>query len=407
MVDGRWVPLLPGEVLHIEGLAFDGSKGADLVKSARDTLGLSMAAKAFPSRLFAKGAHAGGILELPLGITGKAADKIEGGFRKRTEGKDEWFKTILLRDGAKFHQTTINAKDAQLQELSQEQVRDLARFFNIPGFKVGLPDAMAYNSTVEAQLVYLGSTLRHWLEAIRGEIELKLLEVPERRQRTHFIDFNLSKLLETDQKTLNEVLAIQRQHEVINANEWRRKINLPLRTDPKAEEYINPNTKSAPGSAPAPGSGEQEGEQDRAVVEDRLLIPAAAAAHRDLLADAVNRLGRRVAYEAGRAARAPEKFDAWLEDAPARLQGVFAEAMSPVLKTIAVHQGGDEQALALAASTEFFGSLQATMAPVLMEHRDNDLPGAVREAADAFACEIAGRIICLIMTEQDDASEST
>ena len=229
------------EILHIKNISVELMVGLPIIQTVRDTIGLILAAEGFSSKFFANGAQSGGILEIPTAMTKMAADNLEEGFKKRT-GPDNWFRTVILRDGAKFHQTTIDAQKSQTIELREEQVKEIARIFRLPTSKLGIADSVSYNSQEQDQLSYLNSTLNHWFSAIEGECELKLLSPEERFGRKKYIEHNKTKLVEMDQTTLNAVLSIQRQNSVINANEWRRKINLPKRTDEKGDDYENPNT---------------------------------------------------------------------------------------------------------------------------------------------------------------------
>lgn len=241
--DLKRVRLEQNEVIHTKGVCLEIDKGQDLVAVARDAWGLALAAQGFASKFFAHGANTGGILEIPRDLSERAANNLEEGFRNRG-GPDEWFKAAILRDGAKFHATAVSPRDAELTGLSEVQVRQVARYFNVPPFKLGLEDSNAYNSAEMAQLVYLMSCLNHWMSAVKHATTIKLLTRKELEDRTHFLAHNPSVLVETDTKTMNEVLAIQRSNEIINANEWRAKINLNARDDEAANEYFNPNTRS-------------------------------------------------------------------------------------------------------------------------------------------------------------------
>lgn len=243
-VEGRLEPLFREEVLHVKGPSLECGVGYDLVSAARNSLGLALAAESFGSKYFAQGTHGGGTLELPLHYTEKAAKNLEASFARTYAGRENAFKIIVLRDGAKFSAVTVDAQKAQMHELREDQVRDVARFFNIPPFKLGLADSVSYNSAEMGQLVYLTGCLNHWRLAVSSECGMKLLTEIERK-KTHYFEHNASNLIELDTKTLNEVLEVQRRNEVINANDWRRKINLPRRRDPGGEEYLNPNTRSA------------------------------------------------------------------------------------------------------------------------------------------------------------------
>lgn len=255
--DGKAEGLRFNEVLHIRGLSLETGCGLDLIDSAREAIGLALAAEGFSARFFSQGCQAAGILEIPATFSEKAANTLEEGFRRRTTGKDGWFKTAILRDGAKFHQLTINAEQSQTHELRTDQVRDVARYFNLPPSKLGVEDSVSYNSRENDRLAYLQSTLTPWMRTIAREGELKLLS-KEERKLSRYLEHNTSNFAEADIQTLTNVLKAQREAGFITAGEARRKLNLPKRDDPSLETFGNPNTtpgKPAPEPEPKPEPG--------------------------------------------------------------------------------------------------------------------------------------------------------
>ncbi len=150
-----------------------------------------------------------------------------------------------------------------------------------------------------------------------------LLTEKEQRDESHFIDFNTSKLIERDLKTQVEILAIERQNEIINAAEWRKKRNLPPRTDPAAQEYINPNTKSN-GATPQSKPENPAPVQDKPPAKNEL-TPAVRA----ICEDAINRITRRVIGHAKNAAKNQSKLIPWLDSQAAEHRGLFYEIVTP------------------------------------------------------------------------------
>lgn len=340
-VDGQLVPIPAKNILHVKGLSLGTGEGYDLLRAARNAWGLALAAQGFESKFFANGSQAGGILELPATWSEQAKKQVEEGWSKRYTGKDNWFRTVILRDGAKFHQVTIAPQDSQLSELRENQVREIARFFNLPPFKLGLSDSVAYNSAEQSQLVYLSSCLRHWLAAINGEARIKLLKQSQKYNRTHFLEHNTSKIIELDVKTLNEVLAIQRQNEIVNANEWRRKINLNARKDAGGEEYANPNTKSnvATGTEPDKNDGADGTKPDETGQEpddSGANLSDIQDAQRVLVRNELTRFVRRLSHDAKSQAKNSVKFVAWLDAGALAHRSVFDEAMLPTLNLVAL-----------------------------------------------------------------------
>lgn len=377
-IAGVLEPFRADEIIPIKGVSVDNTKGCDLVESARNCWGLALAAEGFGSKFFRAGAQAGGFLEIPATWTEKAKAVLSEGFDKKYTGKDNWFKTVILRDGAKFHASTIDAQKSQMHELREDQVRDTARFFNLPPYKLGLSDSVSYNSQEQSQINYLTGCLNHWFATVRGACNIKLLNTNDRMSGKRYLEHNVSKLLEVDTKTMNEVLNIQRTAEVINANEWRRKIGLNKRKDPGGEDYTNPNTKSGfggGGSPPEPKPAK---------------TPKNAA--RDLFCDTVNRVARRVGFDARSASRKPQKFAAWLDGKAQEHRAVFTESLAPVLRVmVAEGDGADSATLQLLGMEgRFFGSLLDSLSPVVEPpFSTNDLAANVDSRCSEFEATIA------------------
>lgn len=379
-VDGKLESLHKEEVLHIKGMSLD-SVGLHVSELARNTLGLSLAAEGFASKFFANGSQMGGILEVPPAMTPKAADNLEEGWRKRTSGKDNWFRTIVLRDGAKFHGVTIDPQKSQLNELREEQVRDVARFTNMPGFKLGLADSVSYNSLEQAQKAYLMGCLWHRMCAIVGECTIKLLTEKQRRKNSHYFEYNTSVLLEADFKTLNEALEIQRRNEVISANEWRRKINLNKRTDPGGDEYINPNTRAREQAAKSEPATEPEKPSN--------MLPKLKAK----LAEDINCMAKRVCFNARDKSKDQGKFVAWLDGAVASNQRVFDEKLKSTVSLVAEYLNCDENPLFCSVSGRFFSEFTAKMD---VKAAGPTIHKAVSEACDSFEQTISSTIENLV-----------
>lgn len=377
-VDGKVQSFRSDEILHVKGLSLDGSSGCDPVAYFRECVGLALASQEFGSKFFKNGCISGGILEIPATFTEKAKQVLEEGFDKRTAGKDNQFKTVVLRDGAKFHASTIDAQKSQMHELREDQVRDIARFFVMPPSKVGLSDSVSYSSQEQSQIAYLTGCLNHWFASIRGECNIKLLTPNERMSGNWYFEHNVTKLIEVDTKTMNEVLNIQRTAEVVSADEWRRKIGLNKRPDGKGGEYVNPNTKS--NSAPVEPTTQEPAKTD----------PKKKAAGRQLFCETVNRVARRVCFDAKKESAKPQKFATWLDGKAQEHRPVFADAVRPVL---AVVSDDDPEAVSVSIDGVFFGDFLNRLNPLLSPpYVANDLIANVENACSEFEKTIAERL---------------
>lgn len=389
-VNGQPEPLAKEQVIHVKGLSVENGIGYELVCAARNSWGLALAAEGFGSKFFANGSQAGGFLEIPIGASEEAADKLMAALKKKSTGKDNWFKWMVLRDGAKFHETTIDAQKAQLTELRETQVRDTARFLNLPPHKLGLTDSVSYNSSEQSQIQYITGCLTHWFGAIRGECQLKLLTEQEQRSESHFIDFNTSKLIERDLKTTVEVLQIERQNEIINAAEWRRKRNLPPRDDAKATEYYNPNTKSNTDTPPAPAA--------------KALSPAAYA----VCEDAVMRIARRVTAHARNIAKNSAKLTAWIDTKGVEHHDIFRQTTLFAANLAAEVAGMDGSDLCYAWSGRFFAKAVSLVdAATKYPFKSDDLEKNVGQQCELFEAAVCAELLGNLKGQDDDEAEQT
>lgn len=258
---GRLVEIPASKVIHItNGISLDGLEGVQHFQSAREAYGLSLAAQKFASRFFKHGVRTSGILEVPIGFTAAAANKLEEGFRKHHEGEENWFRTVILRDGSKFHQTSISPEASQMVDVRDQQVREVARFLNLSPSKLGLADAASYNSKAEDNRNYLDTTLSPWLAALSSELWMKLLTPEQQTADSHFFEHNANSLLAMNAVQRYQVYAIGLRNKILRPNEVRSMENLPQFDG--GDEFIGGDT-SKPIAA-----GSSDGGADKTTVEN-------------------------------------------------------------------------------------------------------------------------------------------
>lgn len=254
-VGGKLIPLHLWEVLHIEGLNMGGAAAA-LFRMARNSIALGLAQEKFASKFFKHGGRIGGILEIPSGMTKPAQDKLSEGFRASYEGADNPFRTVILRDSAKFHAAQTSPADSQLVEATRGQTEAIAHWFNLPPSKLGLSDSVSYNSKAEDNQNYLDTTLQIWLTRIESACNFRLIS--ERQASTHFVEHNTAALLKMNLTAQSEAYTKLIAARVMNPNEVRAKMNM-LPYD-GGDEFVNPNTMK---SGNEPGAEPKEDEKPK------------------------------------------------------------------------------------------------------------------------------------------------
>lgn len=398
-IDGNLEPFRADEIIHVKGLSVDPNKGMDLVLKAKNSFGLALAAEGFGSRFFKNGTQSGGILEIPSTFTEKAKQVLEEGFSRKYAGKDNWFKTVILRDGAKFNATTIDAQKSQMHELREDQVRETARFFNLPPFKLGLSDSVSYNSQEQAQIVYLTGCLTHWFKAIAGECNIKLLNANERRSGRWYFRHDVSELLKTDQKTHTDILVAQIAATIINPDEARKQLGYNKRQDGQGHVYQNPNTSSpgktptpdSPDSTPASDPGGGEGDDPGNDPDEGL------QALKELLRSTIDRVARRVCFDARAQSKDGRKFAAWLDGKAQKHRQVFAETVLPVMRVVD-RKNADASTVGL--DGKFFTALFESLTPLMSPpYSANDLSINVDGHCSEFEEEISNQLTELVFAK--------
>lgn len=377
-VAGRLKPIPAYDVLHIEGLAHEGLAGCDLVDQARNDFSLGLAAIKFQSLFFKHGVRTGGILELPVAMNKPARDKLEEGFKKHHEGSDNWFKTIVLRDGAKFHQTSIPPGEAQMIETRREQRRDVASWFNLPPHKLGDDSKVSHNSLESENQSYLDGTLSHWLNSIEGECWMKLLTPAQQLSDSHYFEHNVNALVRADVATRYRNYNLGINAGILSPDECRARENLPPRPDGKGGEYRQPLNMTTSGAKPADPKAAPDDKTEAKDPTADDADQARAAAHRRILLDVVGRMARRLAVHARKAAKSEATYRAWLAGELLGHRNVVQAAFEPVTAAIALDQRADETKLLARFVDQFFAAVQERLSvePADVEERCRQLDAA-------------------------------
>jgi HK97 family phage portal protein len=317
----RLVPLFPWEVLRIEGPRPTGIM-KPLFQMARNSISLGLAQERFASKFFRNGGRIGGILELPLGMPKPARDTIEEGFRKTYEGADNPFKTVILRDNAKFHAGQMSMRDSQMIEATEAQTRAIAHWFNLPPSKLGLSDSVSYNSKAEDNQNYLDTTLQIWLTRIESACNFRLIS--ERQSSTHFIEHNVKNLLRMNPLAMAQMHQLQIASRIKNPNECRADINL-LPYD-GGEEFVNPNTMK---SGNEPGEEPKDDPKEDKPKEGNLDLQQQTPWKVEYRSPDFLRALFATTHMARTKASEPQKFIAWVDGNLSRLRSLHKASKFP------------------------------------------------------------------------------
>lgn len=185
--------ILPNEnVCHYKGATRDGLKGISVLRRASEVVAAAKAAQEYDRSYYESGGQPAGVLTVNTDLGGPAigADRKpltdpDGSIISRKEKlRREWEKVhagpsnshriAILDLGLTYKPLAATNKDAQFVENKEVTVKDIARFFGVPLYKLQ-EGKQAYSSNEQNAIEYVVSTLHPAVTQYEEEQTWKLL----------------------------------------------------------------------------------------------------------------------------------------------------------------------------------------------------------------------------------------
>lgn len=380
-IGGEMRGLPASSVFHIEQLSIDGMADCELVTKAREAFALALSAEKFASKYFSNGGRMGGILEINPGMENKARDNLEAGFRKTYESSDAAFKTVILRDGSKFHAAQFTPEQTQMTGARDQQVKEIARWFNLPPHKLGDDSKASYNSLEQENRAYLDGCLSHWLRTIDSECYLKLLTPSEQNANSHFIEFNVAALIAADIATQYAIYRTGIEAGILSPDEARAKQNMNPRPDGLGGKYLRPlNMEYADHVEPA--DDEPTGVEPAGARGDELLVNAAKAVLDRAISGFVAYLCRKVNREASD--KSDNRFITWMDEKFVNESKGMRDEVIPAVYMYASVVGRDSDELFDAIKRQIIDGLKVEIETVLNTANSEQFRAALKAITKEF-----------------------
>lgn len=218
-LNGRLEELDATQVFHVPGLSWDGIKGYSVIRQARETIGLGLAAEEHGARFFGNGATTNFVLSTDHALSADSWKHLNEQVRDEKTGLSNAWKPWILEEGLKPVTTSMPHDDAQWLETRRHQVTDIARWFRLPPHKLMDLERATFSNIEEQNLEYVTDALMGWLTRWEQAIGMQLLRDDWVGAGGRFyIRFNVNALLRGDFKTRMEGYATLSQWGLINAN---------------------------------------------------------------------------------------------------------------------------------------------------------------------------------------------
>lgn len=216
-------------MLHIRGSGGGPMGGASTLAVCRQTFASAMSIERASTAMFRNGVRPSGVLTKEgTAFQGTQRKEAEALLQEKFAGAMNDGRPMLLDNGLKWQQLTINPNDAQMLESRSFSVEEIARVFGVPPHMIGHTEkSTSWGTGIEQQtLGFVKFTLRRRLERIEQALEKQLLTAQDRAAGVS-IEFNLEGLLRGDSANratfYKEMTAIG----VMTINEVRALENLP------------------------------------------------------------------------------------------------------------------------------------------------------------------------------------
>jgi HK97 family phage portal protein len=210
-------PVPTADMIHLVGMSYPGSPtGISVIKYARESIGLGLAAEEFGARFFGSGAHMSGIVTVPGDLDKERARGLKESFTSAHAGLRNSHTVGVLTGGATWHPISVTPDDAQFLGTRQAQNLDLAMLFGVPPHMLGQVDkTTSWGTGIEQQgLGFLAYTLSPWLGRFEDAWSTMLSKPQTAR-------FNADALLRTDTAGRYAVYTAARSAAILTTNEIR------------------------------------------------------------------------------------------------------------------------------------------------------------------------------------------
>lgn len=207
------------QIFRVDWFSLDGLNTFKPLELAQNAIGLGIAAEEFASNYFKNGANVSGVIEYPDGLDDDQVERFRKQTREGYSGLSNTARLMFLEQGSKFQKVSNTPEESQMLDTRKFQVREAARFYNIPPHMIGDLEQATFNNIEQMSLNFVIYTLRPYLVRIEKAYVAQCLTAEERK--SIYAKFSVEALLRGDYKSRMEGFAIARQNGWMSANDIR------------------------------------------------------------------------------------------------------------------------------------------------------------------------------------------
>ena len=162
------------DVLHYKAYTRDGVRGISVLEHAADVVRTGAAAAGYEASYYANGATVGGVLSTDTDLSPENRDVVRQEWERVHGGNANAFRVAVLDRSLKYQPIALSNRDSQFVESKEVTVRDIARFFQTPLYKLG-EGKQSYNSNEQNAIEYTVGAILPTVTQLEQEDTYKIL----------------------------------------------------------------------------------------------------------------------------------------------------------------------------------------------------------------------------------------
>lgn len=239
-LDGSTRTFTQAQIWHLRGPTLDGVDGLDVVKLAREAIGLAMATEEAIAMLHKNGVRNSGVYSVEGTLDKDQHKALANWVNQQFAGLQNTGKAMVLDRGAKFLNTSMSSIDAQSHETRKLQIEQICSFFGVLPIKVGYSDKTAtFASAEEMNRAHREDCLAPRWESFEQSAAINLLTEAEQEQGYYF-NFVEEGMLRGSAASTKDVILGYVNGGVMTPNEGREKLDLNPDNDPASDKLRIP-----------------------------------------------------------------------------------------------------------------------------------------------------------------------
>lgn len=221
---GGTVDVKAADIFHIRGYG-DGPVGVNFIDYASQSLGWVKAVQLYAGSFFGNGANISGVVTLKKGTFADGTiSRLRAQFGQLYKGVSNANKTAFLDADMEWSPLGVDPEKAQLIEVHQALVAEVARWFGVPPHKL-MDLSRATFSNIEHQAIeVVVDSIAPWVKRFEDEADYKLFGG---NRQGLFTKINMNALMRGDTKSRMEFYRGMREIGAYSANDILRRENEP------------------------------------------------------------------------------------------------------------------------------------------------------------------------------------